>query len=82
MPMYDFKCANEHTFEELAKLDTDKLPCPVCGAEAQRFLGAPPRFTLDGTDPGFPTAYDQWPKKRERQIRWERSRSYSKRYDH
>lgn len=82
MPMFDFKCPKGHAFEDLVKSTVDKLPCPTCGLEAQKFLGGAPRVELDGTDEGFPSAYAAWPKKREKQIRWERSRSWTKRYEH
>jgi len=34
------------------------LPCE-CGGEYHRQISAP-RIALDGTDPGFPDAYNKW----------------------
>lgn len=44
MPRYDFKCSNEHVFEEHVFLnDRDiPIPCPKCSSPAKRiFISAP-----------------------------------------
>jgi putative FmdB family regulatory protein len=39
MPMYEYRCENEHRFEVLQKFADDALTeCEVCGAPAQRVL--------------------------------------------
>ena len=49
--------------------------CPKCGGIAGRCLTAP-RIRLDGTDSGFPTAYDQWAKRRGKEV--ERARKHER----
>jgi hypothetical protein len=39
-----------------------------CGGVARKIIGMP-RIALDGTDPGFPGAYDRWAKIREDNAR-------------
>lgn len=42
MPIYEYKCDNGHTFEELQSMSEDALDkCTVCGAPARRVLHAP-----------------------------------------
>jgi len=39
MPTYEFSCPNGHTFDKFYRKMSDgvsELPCPVCGAVAQR----------------------------------------------
>ena len=39
MPIYEYRCENEHRFEVLQKFTDDALTeCEVCGAPAQRVL--------------------------------------------
>ena len=39
MPIYEYRCENEHRFEVLQKFADDALTaCEVCGAPAQRVL--------------------------------------------
>ena len=39
MPIYEYRCQNEHRFEVLQKFADDALTeCEVCGAPAQRVL--------------------------------------------
>ena len=39
MPIYEYRCDNEHRFEVLQKFADDALTtCEVCGAPAQRVL--------------------------------------------
>jgi hypothetical protein len=62
--LYDFRCKNGHITEELVKADTPSIRCE-CGEEATRTI-TPVRFTLDGTDPGYPTAHERWVREHER----------------
>lgn len=42
MPIYEYRCDNEHRFEAFQPMADDALDkCEVCGAPAQRFLSAP-----------------------------------------
>lgn len=34
MPNYAFECVNGHTFDQIVRWGTDKVPCQQCGAEA------------------------------------------------
>jgi putative FmdB family regulatory protein len=39
MPIYEYRCQNEHRFEVLQKFSDDPIEvCEVCGAPAQRVL--------------------------------------------
>jgi len=62
MLTYDYKCSTcGATEEHLVKDNTVMFVlCKVCGEPgADRQLAAP-RSKLDGTDPGFPDAYNKW----------------------
>lgn len=42
VPIYVYKCANDHTFEAMQSMSEDSLEqCEVCGGPAQRILFAP-----------------------------------------
>ncbi len=56
--LFDFKCPNGHVEESLVEADTNTSTCS-CGLSARRVI-SPVRSKLDGTDPGFPGAYDKW----------------------
>ena len=64
----DFLCGSCGKVEE-RYIDTDisTVDC-VCGGVANRLIGMP-RVALDGTDPGFPGAYDKWARVREENAR-------------
>lgn len=47
----------------------------ACGSIAHRVIGMP-RVSLDGTDPGFPGAYEKWAKVREDRARQHAKKSY------
>lgn len=50
MPIYEYRCENGHSFEELHSVDAPAPACPQCGAKAERQLSAfAPRFI----GPGF-----------------------------
>lgn len=59
----DFKCDNGHLFENFVEQDVTTSRCG-CGANAKKIVSVP-KFALDGTDPGFPTAFDRWAKDHE-----------------
>jgi hypothetical protein len=47
----------------------------ACGEMAKRMIGMP-RVALDGTDPGFPGAYEKWAKIREDRAKQHAKKSY------
>lgn len=63
--LFDFVCGScKVKFESLEKRDTKTTACKHCGAEANRVI-SPVNFDCGGgLDPDFPTAYEQWGKKR------------------
>lgn len=62
----DFRCQSCGNLDEsLENRETTSISCKVCGGPAQRVLTAPV-FHLDGSDPGYPTAYDKWAKDHEK----------------
>ena len=65
-------CGNEQ--ERYVSSDTKFVGCP-CGHDARRVIGMP-RVALDGTDPGFPGAYDKWATVRENNAAEKRKKSY------
>lgn len=76
MPMYDYFCSGcEHEFEEARRMEErHTAPCPSCGATASQVISAP-HFKLEGITGDFPTAYDQWEKKRREKMAQERKLS-------
>src|SRR5512132_2460503 len=40
MPTYEYRCPNGHDFEQFSKISESQsaLPCPVCGAQAERLI--------------------------------------------
>ena len=69
----DFLCNHCGWAAELLEENTTKsVDCLDCGGSAFRVLSVP-NFQLPGNDPaGFPTAYDQWAKKRDQKIAQEK----------
>lgn len=61
--MLEFRCPEHGVFEKLTHRVDTRHPCPTCGEDSNRIISTP-RIRLDGTDPGFPDAYDAWEKKR------------------
>lgn len=59
----DYKCLNDDKcgviFESLEESNTTTIECIYCGKEAHVLVSCP-TIKLDGTDPAFSTAYDQW----------------------
>jgi putative FmdB family regulatory protein len=42
MPLYDYRCANGHTFEARHGFAAAAPDCPVCGASAERIITQAP----------------------------------------
>ena len=62
--LFDFQCSECNTVEELfVTSDTQHYTCADCTGVMNRVISGT-SFVLDGTDPGFPTAYAGWEKKR------------------
>lgn len=64
----DFKCDGEHVTERFIDSEVNVVPCETCGKKAYKTLGLG-NVMLDGTDPGFPGAWDKWATIRERRHR-------------
>ena len=56
--LYDFKRPDGRVVERLVPRDTTNIVCDD-GTIATRVI-SPVRGYCDGTDPGFPGAYDKW----------------------
>ena len=69
----DFRCTSCDVRDEyFLENSAQTVTCRHCGSEAKKAATAP-MFKLPGNDPaGFPTAYDQWAKKREQKMAEER----------
>lgn len=70
MKLFDVCCPDcgerwEEFCSEVGALTT----CLKCGSERAVSVISPVRFRLDGTDEGFPTAYDRWAKVHEEAAR-------------
>jgi len=69
--LFDFQCVHGHVHEELVQPDVHGVLCDKCNEPAQRLI-SPVRSQLDGTSGDFPTAADQWEKRRESHMKQER----------
>jgi putative FmdB family regulatory protein len=71
----DFTCnsCGKQT-ERFVETSSELVQCE-CGEMAHRIIGMP-RVALDGTDPGFPGAYDRWATIRENNAAEKRKKSY------
>lgn len=73
----DFRCDCCGAVQErYVDTEFDRLPCMHCDGTAKREIGMP-RVALDGTDPGFPGAYDRWATIREKNAAEKRKKSYA-----
>jgi len=72
----DFECKYcGREYERYVDSAVKKVDCD-CGKSADRIIGMP-RVALDGTDPGFPGAYDKWARVREDNAREKKKKSYA-----
>lgn len=67
--VFDFLCHNGHRVERFVESDIVEHECE-CGAMGHRQI-ATPRFSLEGVTGDFPTAADQWEKRRASHMRKE-----------
>lgn len=70
----DFQCPSGHINEHLVDNTTTSVACQYCGSDATRVL-RPVRSQLDPFRGHFPTAADQWVKRREKRQAEERKHS-------
>lgn len=69
--LYDFECVKCNTVvERLVESDVRVQDCPECKGTMYRKI-SPVRSKLDGTDPGFPDAYDKWARVHEKAAKAE-----------
>jgi putative FmdB family regulatory protein len=67
--MRDFVCSHcGYSVEKYVDDDYNAIECPECQGTAHRVISMP-RVNLDGTDSGFPGAYDRWARIREENAR-------------
>ena len=67
--MRDFKCGHCGVVsEKLVDTEYKCIECPECFGTAVEMMSMP-TVRLDGTDPGFPGAYDKWARVREDNAR-------------
>ena len=73
MPLYEYQCKPCNTvFEQFNSIPNREVAnCPKCGSIAVQKIGAP-MVKLEGISGDFPTAYDQWEKKRKQKMAQER----------
>lgn len=67
MLLFDFRCQSCNKLTEGFARSADvkaQIECKECGDQAVRII-SPVRCKLDGTDPGFPDAWDKWAKMHE-----------------
>jgi len=62
--LMEYKCNNGHFTERYIDSGIDTVKCSVCDGDAHKTLGLG-TIILDGTDPGFPGAYERWANVRE-----------------
>lgn len=73
MPLYNYKCPEGHTFEELNSVK-DRLvaKCPECATGAQMEVSAPHLDYYNmGVQSGFPTALQKWARMHRKEARRE-----------
>ena len=64
LKVFDFKCTNDHVFEEFVESGTTTSRCG-CGANATKIVSAS-RFVLDGVSGDFPSAHRNWVREHEK----------------
>lgn len=70
MPLYQYKCDYCGVeFEAFASIDDrdEPQPCRECTGNARHII-TPTHFKLEGVTGDFPTAADQWVKKRKEKM--------------
>lgn len=69
----DFRCdpCGSLYVDQLVDNEAMTIACQHCDGLATKVRSVP-NFILPGNDPGYPTAYDQWAKRREVKMAQER----------
>ena len=62
--VFEFRCTNEHIFEEFVEQDTTISRCD-CGANATKIVSAT-RHMLDGASGDFPGRHMKWVREHEK----------------
>lgn len=77
MILHDYKCSDcDLVFEELVKSDVYQIPCPECGATAERVLLCPPRIdwlNMGAQASASPEAIDRWDRLHREQAKIEKA---------
>ena len=78
MILYDFECNECHEIKEaFGKMDDkDQIVDCSCGGQAKRIV-SPVSFKLEGLTGAYPSAHDQWAKKRKQHMAIEAKREAS-----
>ena len=73
MPIYSYKCPNDHVTDHLTPMSKRDEPkqCKVCREDAHMFI-VPPKIALNPADPAFAGTYLSWERKRTKQMAQER----------
>ena len=72
--IYEFRCEGcGEVYEQYVEESVTQCRCE-CGSSAKRLISIP-RIALEGISGDFPTAHDQWVKKREEKLRQERKQN-------
>lgn len=80
MPLYQYKCSNcKEEFEAFSSMAARDEPqkCKYCYSEEAYHVITPTHFVLEGVSGDFPTAYDQWAKKRKEKMAQEQKQESS-----
>lgn len=67
--VFDYLCSNGHRVERFVESGVEEVECE-CGAMGLRQIPAP-RAKLDGCSGDFPSASDEWVRRRESHMRLE-----------
>ena len=64
--LFDFQCDScKVTEEKMVTTNVHDYKCGYCTGQMRRIISGT-SFRLDGTDPGYPTAWDKWAKQHEK----------------
>ena len=72
MPIYSYKCNDDHITDHLCPMIERALPkaCKVCRADAHMII-TPVKVSLDPSDPAFAGTWMTWERKRAKQMKQE-----------
>jgi hypothetical protein len=58
--IFEFKCANQHTFEKFIDSEVKETVCPSCGLMAKRIISPVRLDWRMGVDSDMPTMAEKW----------------------